>query len=649
MRVALAGSPNSGKSSLFNLLTGLSSRTGNFPGVTVDRTSAVLTDGFSEPLELVDLPGLYSLTPRSAEELVSCNILCDRSHPDQPDAVLVVADASSLKRSLILLSQIMDLGHRVLVCFTMCDLLRRRGSDLDIEAISRAFGVPCVGVNPLTGEGKQHILRLMQDNAFMPSVASLQESEFKTKTDAYRSKVLEQIAAWPEQVFLKEQTAEAIERNKKVSAQLPSFYKSIKQGSSSKVQDRADRILLHPLWGTLVFSLIMFLLFQSVYTFAEWPMNAIESGMHLLVETLTSHMPEGVFTDLVCEGILPGIGGVLVFIPQIAFLFLFVLMLEDTGYMARVSFLLDRFMRRLGLNGKSLLPILSGVACAVPSIMGTRTISNTKERLITIFILPLISCSARLPVYTLLIALVVPDTSVAGIFSLRGLMLFSLYMLGFGAAFATALLLKYCLKNNERSFLLLEMPEYRKPRWQQLLSGTFNKVKIFISDAGKVILAVAVMLWFLSSYSPSGKGVALLIPHKTENLPESYIGILGKKLEPVIRPMGFDWKIGVSLITSFAAREVFVGSMATLYSLDENAEEGRLREKISASVFPETGAPVFTARTSLGLILFYAFALQCMSTIAVVWRESGSLKFALAQLLFLSALACFAAWLVQVI
>jgi len=661
MKVALAGNPNSGKSTLFNELTGLNQRTGNFPGVTVERRSGEMKGGLKNVKnQIIDLPGAYSLFAKSLDEEVTRKILTQPEDPDFPDCVAVVVDGTSLRRGLYLLTQIIDLDLPVVLVVNMMDLVKSRGIKIDFDKLSEFLQIPIVPVNARNGSGLDNLRLILSEGASKKGF-----SVWKSEGDGTVKKNRPSFADFLNQdLHSAHQVKDAVERYRIIDSWLKNTLSFDAGRISSHPAAKIDRWLTHPVLGLLVFLLTQFLLFQSVFAFSEIPMEFIDSMFSGLSSTLLSLMPDGILTNLICEGIIPGVAGVLIFIPQITFLFLFIALMEDSGYMARVSFMMDKLLRGFGLNGRSVIPLMGGMACAVPSVMGARTISGYKERLITILVVPFMSCSARLPVYTLLISMVIPDRMFWG-FDLRGFALFALYMIGFLAALFTALILKYVLKSKEKSFFIMELPVYRFPKIKQVAMLIFDKLKVFVLDAGKVIVAISAILWFLSSFAPGDaflqaeKEVEQMVATKQISAAEkqaelsrlkleaSYAGSLGHIIEPVIKPLGFDWKIGIAIVTSFAAREVFVGTMSTLYAASDPDNVQSIRERMLAAKHHGSDRPVYTLRTGIGLMLFYAFALQCMSTLAVVRRESGSWKWPLIQFVFMGGLAWIFAYLVQ--
>lgn len=672
--IALVGNPNSGKSSLFNALTGLNQRVGNFPGVTVDKKSGQLALSKDVQITLIDLPGTYSLYAKSDDEYVTYNVLFEQHQHLGVDAVVIVVDASNLKRNLLFCSQIMDLKKPVIVALTMMDIARQKGIQVDTAALSRELGVPVVAINPRNNKGiteiKKQLVALVQsalpvaydfiDNlALAPetisaiqkikpgfsSYATVQLASAYDKLPAISAEEKKQIGELLEFTQFKKTKVQAEEilaryaRIGKIMQRCVVENDPLKRELFSR---KVDEYILHPVWGNLFLLFILFVLFQSVYWIAAYPMNWIDMGMSTLIAQLKSILPTHTLTELLLNGVLAGISGILVFIPQIMILFGLITILEDSGYMSRISFLMDRMMRSVGLNGKSVMPLISAAACAVPAIMAARTIENKKEKLITILITPFMSCSARLPVYSVLIGLIIPDKKFLGFLSLQGLVMMGMYLLGFIMAIVASYVLNLIIKTTQRSIFLLELPVYRMPQWKNILTTMILKAKVFVVEAGKVILIISIVLWALSSYGPDPKKNTWF--SSEVSLETSYAGILGKKIEPAIQPLGFDWKIGISLITSFAAREVFVGTMATLYSVDEEDPKTLMQKMASAK--RADGTPSYTTRTGISLLMFYAFALQCVSTLATVKRETNSWKYPILQFFVMSLLAYLASFLV---
>jgi ferrous iron transport protein B len=658
--IALFGNPNSGKSSLFNQLTGLRQKVGNFPGVTVEKKmGSFKLQG--EECEILDLPGTYSLYPRRNDEWVSYLQIMGVGEKEKIDLAVVVADASNLRRNLLYVSQVIDLKIPVVVALTMVDLAKKRGISVDVDCLSREMQVPIVAVNARTGKGvdqlKSAIAQVLNKGNVGADFFPIQElaenaiAEVKdlfpgmSNYSAVHHLINHESFALDHAV---QEKIENIERkyqfnHTKVQAEdIQLRYKKIRNIMQRAVEEESiekkklfseklDNFFLHRTYGYLIMGVVLFLLFQSVFWIAEYPMEAIEYGVGWMGTWLGNILPEGWLADLMINGVLAGLGGIVVFVPQIMILFGLITLLEDSGYMARISFLSDRIMRRVGLNGKSVMPMIGGFACAVPAIMSARNIENKKERLLTIMVTPFMSCSARLPVFTILASLIVPNKNILGILSLQGLVLMGLYVLGIVVAMLVSYVMNLFIQIKEKSFFILELPVYRQPRWKNILITMVEKAKVFVFDAGKVIMVISLILWLLSSYGPEGKSA------KIEN---SYAGVMGKAIEPVIKPIGYDWKIGIALITSFAAREVFVGTMATLYSVGEDADENSetLRKKMQTAK-REDGTPVYTTATGYSLLIFYLLAMQCMSTLAVVKKETGSWKWPLIQLLYMTGLA----------
>ena len=635
MKIALLGNPNTGKSSVFNLLTGMRQKIGNFPGVTVEKKSGKYSDG-KESIEIIDFPGTYSLNPRSVDEEVVSKVLNDPSNTDYPDLIMAVIDASRIENNLFLFTQLYDLGLPMVLVLNMWDLAKKEGIQIDLNKLQECFpDITIIHTNARVGIGKDRIIDTIKNHKKRADTSFIKSDEAPQKTEEnYERKI-------------------AVLRKKKIQDITPKFVKKEKPKKTSKL----DLLFVHPVWGYLFFLLVLMVIFQFIFSFASYPMDWIEGSFLILSEFTASTLPSGAVNDLVSQGIVPGIGGVFIFIPQIALLFFFIAILEETGYLSRVVFIMDRIMRPLGLNGKSIVPLMSSLACAIPGVMSTRTISNWKERLITILIAPLMSCSARIPVYTLLIALVIPEGHVFGFINIQGLVLFGLYLLGIVGALLTAFVLKLLIQNKSKGFLLLEIPNLKAPVWRNVGFTVLEKIKIFVFDAGKIILAISIILWFMASYGPGDeieKSSQKLIKseaYKASNseeqqslkssvmLENSYIGHLGKFIEPVIEPLGYDWKIGISLISSFAAREVFVGSLSTIYAVhDEREEKQNLRETMKNEKRAD-GTPTYSMASGISLMVFYVFAMQCMSTLAVVKRETQSWKWPIIQLTFMGVMA----------
>lgn len=641
MKIALLGNPNTGKSSVFNLLTGMRQHVGNFPGVTVDKKTGNFKTSKGETHEIIDFPGTYSLYPRSKDENVVYDVLSDKSNSDYPDIAIVITDASNLERNLFIFTQIHDLKIPSILVLNMSDVANRKGKKIDVKALEKHFpDTKIIETNARVGLGIDKLKNTIENynvDAFISSIST----EFQLLP-------IDDLESQSKEAEIRYETIQKVVAEATVAKELDSSF-----SKSSKL----DRVLVHPIFGYLIFAAVLMVLFQLIYVFAAVPMDIIDGSFSNFSQWLQNSLPEGLFFDLISQGIVPGIGGVIVFIPQIALLFFFIAILEESGYLARVVFIMDRLMRPLGLNGKSVVPLLSSVACAIPGIMATRTISSWKERLITIFVAPLMSCSARIPVYTLLIALVIPSKMIFGVINLQGLVLFGLYALGLVSALLVATVMKFFIETKEKSFLLLELPSYKSPRWGNVGMTVLEKVKVFVFDAGKVILAVSILLWGLATFGPgedmktevqkieksdtfqklsSEEQEQLIASTKLQN---SYIGHFGQAIEPIIAPIGYDWKIGVSLITSFAAREVFVGSLSTIYSVHDDGEENIPLLKHLKETKRTDGTKVYTLASGVSLMVFYVYAMQCMATMAVVKRETKGWKWPIIQMVVMGILA----------
>lgn len=692
-KIAITGNPNSGKTSLFNTLTGLNQRVGNFPGVTVDKKTGTFSIA-DETVAIIDLPGTYSLYPKSQDEIVTYSVLLDEHNYDYPDAIIVVADAANLKRNLLFCSQIMDLKKPVILALSMLDIARKKGMDIDVSGLSRELGIPVVAVNPRKGKGIDELkkqIQLIKENPTntLPDFIVMPEGDNKLAMEIMsnihpglsRYGLFHLLASYDKIDFIsvenKEKIRKALSENPSHTAQIQAqeilhryeridgiMKRTVVVANPLKRQlltERMDKILLHKVWGYVILLSVLFLMFQSIFWLASYPMDWIDTGFSWLGNSIESLLPNTWWSDLLVNGVIAGIGGIVIFIPQIAILFFIITILEDSGYMARISFLTDRLLRSAGLNGRSVMPLISGMACAIPAVMAARTIENRKERLITILVTPLMSCSARLPVYVILISLVIPQQNYFGVVSLQGLVFLGLYLLGFFMALIVARVFNYFIKSKERSIYLMELPVYHLPRWRNAFITMYEKAKVFVTDAGKIIIIISLVLWALASFGP-GDGIqnvekryeqmainqgreldadqnAALASDKLEH---SYAGYIGKFMEPAIKPLGYDWKIGIALLSSFAAREVFVGTMSTLYSVGNADDETSLKNKMKMARRAD-GTPVYTLATGVSLMLFYAFAMQCMSTLAIVKRETRSWKWVAIQWLYMTAIAYLAA------
>ena len=607
-KIVLVGNPNCGKSSLFNNLTKLKQKITNVPGTTIENKVGTVSKG-KQKIELIDTPGTYSFNPKSLDEKEAIRIFFE---DPPPNTILYIADASNLKRNLFYFSQLAQHGIPMILALNMIDIADFKGFEIDVERLEKELGIRVFKINARTGEGVNTLKKALFEDQFVPHYPFGSENDH-THESHYDS------------------IGKLLNKTTKI--------KTKRELITSKI----DAFATHPILGYLIFLLVLLFIFQSVFTLASYPMDWIENGFGMLSEYLANVLPDGWVKKLIIHGLVAGIAGVVVFVPQIAILFFFMSLLEDTGYMARVSFIMDKMLRGLGLSGKSVVPLLSGAACAIPAIMSTRNIENWKDRLITIMVTPLMSCSARLPVYTLLISMAIPNTPVIGFISLQALVMLSMYVLGTVAALVAAVIFKWFIKYNIPSYFIMELPVYHSPRWGNIWVNCWQKSRSFVTEAGKIILIISVVLWFLASYGP--KTDQSLSIQESPSLMQSYAGHFGKAIEPSIAPIGFDWKIGIALITSFAAREVFVGTMSTIYSVGDEEDFDQLREKMKKDR-NQNGEPVYSLAVILSLMVFYAFAMQCMSTLAVVYKETRSWKWPTIQFVYMTVLAYFGSWVI---
>lgn len=681
-KIALVGNPNCGKTSLFNALTGLNQKVGNYPGVTVDKRSGRFSTASGKNFELIDLPGTYSLSSNSLDEEVVQRILLNPENEDYPDLVLMVVDATNLQRNLFLASQIYDLNIPMILVLNMVDVLERDNIELDVVTLGETFDCPIVPISAKKKRGievlKSSIADFKDESNVRKSFIDLKSlSQLPEKIEQYlpqqndyqRFKICNQINKidWINDkdaliaILQNRNSGYALELQE-INTRYAAIHKLVDQvkkdkkvSSSLAVTDKIDRIVTHPVWGLFVFLLTFFVIFQVIFTFAAYPMDWIDMGVAWFGEQVSTWLPEGLLNSFIVDGLIAGIGGVLVFLPQIMLLFGMVTLLEDTGYLARVSHMSDGMLRRFGMNGKSVIPLVSGFACAIPAIMAARTIENRKERLITIFITPLMSCSARLPVYVFLVAFLVPDENVWGFINLQGLMMMAMYLLGLAVSFLVALIINFFLRKQAEGTFLLELPNYKVPSIQNAYNSMINKGMTFVKEAGKIIVIAAIVIWALGNIVPSSQKERIETKYaelaqtmddtsdleaqkNAEMLEYSYLGSIGKTIEPAIRPLGFDWKIGIAIAASFAAREVFVGTMATIYAVEDDPDSPRGLKAIT-----------FSYPVAFSLLIFYVFALQCMSTVAIVRQETGGWKWPFIQFVSFTALAYFAAWLTYVL
>lgn len=729
INVALIGNPNTGKTSVFNQLTGLKQKVGNYPGITVEKKEGICKLPRGVKAHILDLPGTYSLNTTSLDESVAVELLLNKNDKDHPDVAVVISDVENLKRNLLLFTQIKDLNIPAILVINMADRMSRKGISLDVELLEEKLDAKIALVSTRKGTGIEKLKELIADyralstakNVDVTLIAPEYFEKLKTtfpKQDIYKLwlVITQDVNFMPiEKKLIADTTSfgtkskselkrlqqkETILRYQFINGILKETYK-VDPAAAKGLRATVDKILMHKVFGYLIFALILLTIFQAIYSWSEYPMDMIDEFFASASQWVKNTLPGGVFTDLIAEGILAGIGGIVIFIPQIAFLFLFISLLEETGYMSRVVFLMDRLMRPFGLSGKSVVPLMSGTACAIPAVMATRTIENWKERLITILVIPFTTCAARLPIYLIIIALVIPEGTFLGL-SFKALALMLLYLIGFATSVLAAMLLNHILKMKGRSFFVVEMPNYKLPLFKNVAYTVWEKTKSFVFGAGKIILAISIILWFLGSngYSDKFKNADEIVSERVQTdgfsafnqsnisnelsdyqmalqdhissdryqmrpaaiedslqqkedvlkqkalnqevssykLENSYIGTMGKAIEPIVKPLGYDWKIGIAVLTSFAAREVFVGTLATIYSVGSDEEE-TIQNRMAAETNPKTGEPLFNLASGISLLLFYAFAMQCMSTLAIVKRETNSWKWPMMQLVFMSAFA----------
>lgn len=682
INVALIGNPNVGKTSVFNQLTGLNQQVGNYPGITVEKKIGFCKLPNNSKANILDLPGTYSLNASSIDENVVIELLLNKNDKLYPDVVLLITEVENLKRNLLLFTQIKDLEIPTILVINMADRMKYKGISLEIPYLEEQLKTKIAVISSRKGYGIEELKNLIVTYKTISSEPCLNASSidtpyFEALQKAFPNQLLYKL--WL--VITQDVNFLNLERNEirnsftkshsdlkrlqqKETIKRYQFINDVlKEGQkidttiAKDFRSKLDRVLTHKVWGYVIFFLILFVIFQSIFEWSKIPMDFIDSTFASLSSLASEKLPAGVLTNLVSQGIIPGIGGILIFIPQIAFLFLFISILEESGYMSRVVFLMDKIMRKFGLSGKSVVPLISGTACAIPAIMATRNIENWKERIITILVTPFTTCSARLPVYAIIIGLVIPDERLFGIINMQGLTLMLLYLLGFGMAIFSAYVLNKILKIKGKTYFVVEMPNYKLPLFKNVFINVIEKTKAFVFGAGKIILAISIVLWFLAS---NGSGTnfnnaenIITEKHKENPLPQlefenavasqklenSYIGLMGKSIEPALKPLGYDWKIGIAIISSFAAREVFVGTLATIYSVGGSDNEDTIKNKMQAEINPETGEKIFNFASGISLLLFYAFAMQCASTLAITKKETNSWKWPLGQLIFMSGLA----------
>ena len=683
IKVALIGNPNVGKTSVFNELTGLNQQVGNYPGITVEKKQGICKLNESVKAKIIDLPGTYSLNASSIDENVVIELLLNKNDEDFPDVAVVVTEVENLKRNLLLFTQIKDLEIPTILVINMADRMKLKGIELDIPVLEKELKTKIALISSRKKIGIDNLKNLILNYENLSTEPCLNASSIDTEyfnnlRRAFPNQLLYKLwlVITQDVNFLnldrneikssftkshsdlkKLQQKETIKRYQFINDTLKLGQK-IDVSKATDIRAKIDRVLTHKIFGYVIFFGILMLIFQFLFDWSSIPMDFIDETFANLSSLAKQHLPAGEFTNLISEGLIPGIGGIVIFIPQIAFLFLFISVLEESGYMSRVVFLMDKIMRKFGLSGKSIVPLISGTACAIPAIMSARNIENWKERLITILVTPFTTCSARLPVYAILISLIIPEKRIFGFLSLQGLTLMALYLLGFGMAVFSAFLLNKYLKLSCKSYFVVEMPSYKIPMFKNVGINVLEKTKAFVTGAGKIILALSVILWYLGSHGLSDdfNNAEKIITQQNQNktisteefedqvnsfkLENSYIGYMGKAIEPAIRPLGYDWKIGVAVVSSFAAREVFVGTLATIYSVGSHSEEETtIKNRMAAEVHPETGNKVFNFATGISLLLFYAFAMQCISTLAIVKKETNSWKWPIIQLVFMSGFA----------
>ena len=682
INVALIGNPNTGKTSVFNQLTGLNQQVGNYPGITVEKKIGFCKLPNNAKANILDLPGTYSLNASSIDENVVIELLLNKNDKLYPDVALVVTDVENLKRNLLLFTQIKDLEIPTILVINMADRMKFKGITLDIPYLEEHLKTKIALISSRKGFGIDALKKQIVNYKIISGEPCLNASVidpdyFNGLRKAFPNQLLYKLWLVITQdvnflnldrneirnSFTKShsdlkrlQQKETIKRYQFINDVLKVGLK-IDTTIAKDYRSKLDRVLTHKVWGYVIFFLILFVIFQSIFEWSKIPMDFIDTSFASLSTIAAESLPSGVLTNLISQGIIPGIGGILIFIPQIAFLFMFISILEESGYMSRVVFLMDKIMRKFGLSGKSVVPLISGTACAIPAIMATRNIENWKERLITILVTPFTTCSARLPVYAIIIALVIPDERLFGFLNMQGMTLMLLYLLGFGMAIFSAYILNKILKIKGKTYFVVEMPNYKLPLFKNVAINVIEKTKAFIFGAGKIILAISIVLWFLASYGPGEKfnnAEKLVLQHNlkdplaaaefenavaSQKLENSYIGIMGKAIEPAISPLGYDWKIGIAIISSFAAREVFVGTLATIYSVGGSENEVTIKNKMAAEINPVTGDKIFNFASGISLLLFYAFAMQCASTLAVTKKETNSWKWPAGQLIFMSGFA----------
>ena len=658
IKIALIGNPNTGKTSLFNSLTGLHQKVGNYPGITVEKKigSFHLEDG--QKVSVIDLPGTYSLNPSSLDESIVTEFLLTPDTKEYPDVAVVVTEVENLKRNLLLFTQVKDLGLPVILVVNMADQIQKKGITLDIETLEKQLDTKIILTSTRKNTGIKELKQAIKDYQSLSRKVLFSESYSTYKKWLSETYLIgfQEVTDKQKQIEVKkEQHKETVKRYQFIGAALKDTFKK-DQSQATDFNSKLDKILTHKVFGYVIFMALLLVMFQAIFSWSAPVMDFIDESFAFFGEKIAALLPEGKLNDLISQGIIPGIGGVVIFVPQIAVLFLFISVLEESGYMSRVVFLMDKIMRKFGLSGKSVVPLISGNACAIPAIMATRNIEDWKERLITILVTPFSVCSARLPVYTILISLIVPEQRVFGFINAQALALLGMYLLGIIMALFAAVILNKIIKNKSKSYFVIEMPSYKLPLFKNVFYTVVEKTKAFVLNAGKIILAISIVLWFLASHGGSKfDNAEAIVTAQYENvdideselnaaiasyqIENSYVGMMGQAIEPVIKPLGYDWKIGIAIITSFAAREVFVATLATIYSVGDAEDEGTIRSRMEAATFADSGEKVFTFATGISLLLFYAVALQCAATVAIVRRETNSWKWTTIQLIGMGILA----------